>query len=221
MFGLVKRIFNVEVRPADGEAEVWNDDVSFFKVYDVDSGKHIASFYLDPYSRPENKRGGAWMDVCIGKREAVKRDVPVAYLTCNGSPPVGDKPSSMTFREVETLFHEAGHGLQHMLTTVNDHRLGVADFQEPALSANLDLVEALKPIAEREGATLPQLAIAWVMRRSEVTAAIVGARRPDQVRETALASDVNLSEHSVTEIDALIAQRDAAIGPRSSWKPGD
>jgi oligopeptidase A len=57
------------------------------------------------------------MDVCIGKSEAVERDIPVAYLTCNGSPPVGDTPSLMTFREVETLFHEFGHGLQHMLTT--------------------------------------------------------------------------------------------------------
>jgi oligopeptidase A len=120
MFGLVKRIFNIEVRPADGQAEVWNDDVMFFNVHDVDSGKHIASFYLDPYSRPENKRGGAWMDVCIGKSKAVKRDIPVAYLTCNGSPPVGDKPSLMTFREVETLFHEFGHGLQHMLTTAQE-----------------------------------------------------------------------------------------------------
>ena len=44
--------------------------------------------------------------------------IPVAYLTCNGSPPVGAEPSLMTFREVETLFHEFGHGLQHMLTTV-------------------------------------------------------------------------------------------------------
>ena len=116
MFSLVERIFNIEVKAADGDAEVWHPDVSFFKVYDSDSKKHIASFYLDPYSRPENKRGGAWMDVCVGKSEAVKRDVPVAYLTCNGSPPVGDKPSLMTFREVETLFHEFGHGLQHMLT---------------------------------------------------------------------------------------------------------
>ena len=80
----------------------------------------IASFYLDPFSRPENKRGGAWMDVCIGKSEAVQQRIPVAYLTCNGSPPVPEKhqPSLMTFREVETLFHEFGHGLQHMLTTV-------------------------------------------------------------------------------------------------------
>lgn len=84
LFTLLKRIFDVEVTAADGEAEVWNKDVRFFKVTDIKSGKHIASFYLDPYSRPADKRGGAWMDVCIGKSEAVNRDVPVAYLTCNG-----------------------------------------------------------------------------------------------------------------------------------------
>merc|ERR1712127_229357 len=116
MFGLVDRIFGIKVVPADGEAEVWNDDVRFFKVLDKESGEHIASFYLDPYSRPADKRGGAWMDTCIGKSAALERDVPVAYLTCNGSPPVGDTPSLMSFREVETLFHEFGHGLQHMLT---------------------------------------------------------------------------------------------------------
>lgn len=123
MFSLVERIFNIKVVAADGEAEVWNKDVQFFKVFDGESDKHIASFYLDPFSRPADKRGGAWMDVCIGKSEACGCDVPVAYLTCNGSPPVGDKtPSLMTFREVETLFHEFGHGLQHMLTdaTVGD-----------------------------------------------------------------------------------------------------
>lgn len=117
LFGLVERIFNIRVKTADGEAEVWHPDVRFFNVYDGDSDKHIASFYLDPYSRPENKRGGAWMDVCVGKSEALKKDIPVAYLTCNGSPPVGETPSLMSFREVETLFHEFGHGLQHMLTT--------------------------------------------------------------------------------------------------------
>ena len=106
MFSLFERIFNIEVRRADGEAEVWNDDVMFFNVHDKESGDHIASFFLDPYSRPADKRPGAWMDVCIGKSDACKRDVPVAYLTCNGSPPVGDKPSLMTFRESETLFHE-------------------------------------------------------------------------------------------------------------------
>ncbi len=119
MFGLAKKIFGIDIKSADGDAEVWNEDVSFFKVFDEESGKHIASFYLDPYSRPANKRGGAWMDVCIGKSAATNRDVPVAYLTCNGSPPIAETPSLMTFREVETLFHEFGHGLQHMLTNVD------------------------------------------------------------------------------------------------------
>jgi len=57
------------------------------------------------------------MDVCVGKSKVMQR-LPVAYLTCNGSPPVGEQPSLMTFGEVETLFHEFGHGLQHMLTRV-------------------------------------------------------------------------------------------------------
>lgn len=61
--------------------------------------EHVASFYLDAYSRPEDKRGGAWMGVCLGASQALERS-PVAYLTCNGSPPVGDTPSLMTFREV-------------------------------------------------------------------------------------------------------------------------
>jgi oligopeptidase A len=118
LFGLVERIFNIRVKAADGEAEVWHPDVGFFNVYDVDSDRHIASFYLDPYSRPEDKRGGAWMDVCIGKSEALMRDIPVAYLTCNGSPPVGDTPSLMSFREVETLFHEFGTAMTSPLCAV-------------------------------------------------------------------------------------------------------
>jgi len=122
MFGLIERIFGIEVRAANGKVEVWHPDVQFFELYDKESGSHVASFYLDPYSRPADKRGGAWMADCTGKSEALGVDTPVAYLTCNGSPPVGDKPSLMTFREVETLFHETGHGLQHMLTkaTVGD-----------------------------------------------------------------------------------------------------
>lgn len=122
MFKLIERIFDIEVRKANGKAEVWHPDVQFFELYDKQSGEHVASFFLDPYSRPADKRGGAWMADCLGKSDALGIDVPVAYLTCNGSPPVGDKPSLMTFREVETLFHETGHGLQHMLTraTVGD-----------------------------------------------------------------------------------------------------
>jgi oligopeptidase A len=89
-------------------------------VLDGASGARLAAFYLDPFSRPGSKRGGAWMDECLGRStsRAGEPVLPVAYLICNQSPPVGDTPSLMTFEEVETLFHEFGHGLQHMLTTV-------------------------------------------------------------------------------------------------------
>ncbi|KEF43287.1 MAG: peptidase M3 [Cyanobium sp. CACIAM 14] len=120
LFGLCDRLFGIRIRPADGEAPVWHPDVRFFRVEDAGSGEPIAAFYLDPYSRPGSKRGGAWMDECLVRSlDAAGRPVlPVAYLVCNQSPPVGDTPSLMTFEEVETLFHEFGHGLQHMLTTV-------------------------------------------------------------------------------------------------------
>jgi oligopeptidase A len=119
LFSLAERLFGVRVRPADSEAPIWHKDVRFFHVSD-ESGQRIASFYLDPYSRPENKRGGAWMDDCLGRRRLHGQlQLPVAHLVCNSTPPAGGKPSLMTFREVETLFHEFGHGLQHMLTTVD------------------------------------------------------------------------------------------------------
>ncbi|MDA0832457.1 MAG: M3 family metallopeptidase [Planctomycetota bacterium] len=120
LFGLVHKIFGITVTAADGEAPIWQKDVRYFRIAD-ESGKPIAAFYLDPYSRPADKRGGAWMDDCLGRRRN-EGDVrlPVAHLVCNSTPPVGKKPSLMTFREVETLFHEFGHGLQHMLTTVDE-----------------------------------------------------------------------------------------------------
>ena len=119
LFSLCHRLFGITVKAADGKAPVWNKDVSYFEVFN-EAGDQIAAFYLDPYSRPENKRGGAWMDDCIGREvNADETRLPVAHLICNGTPPVGETPSLMTFREVETLFHEFGHGLQHMMTTVD------------------------------------------------------------------------------------------------------
>ena len=92
-----------------------------------------------------------------------------------------------------------------------DWRRGNEHFQEPQLSANLALVEKLRPIAERSGRTLAQLAIAWVLRRPEVTAAIVGARRPSQIEETAQAGDWKLSAEGIAEIDLLLAERERAL----------
>ena len=120
LFALAGRLFGVSIEAADGEAPTWHPDVRFFRVKD-EAGAPIAAFYLDPYSRPGDKRGGAWMDECLGRtrlgRDAARE--PVAYLVCNQTPPVGDQPSLMSFDEVLTLFHEFGHGLQHMLTRVD------------------------------------------------------------------------------------------------------
>jgi len=84
-------------------------------------------------------------------------------------------------------------------------------FQEPALSANLALVDQLRPIAERNGKTVAQLAIAWVLRCPEVTSAIVGSRRPSHVKETAVAGDWVLSEEDIAKIDVLLAERERAL----------
>ena len=122
LFALLQKLFGISIRAADGEASVWHPDVRFFRVFDSDKNDApIAAFYLDPYSRPENKRGGAWMDTCLPRRLVDGRvELPVAHLVCNSTPSIGETPSLMTFREVETLFHEFGHGLQHMLTTINE-----------------------------------------------------------------------------------------------------
>jgi oligopeptidase A len=120
LFGLCDRLFGITIVAADGEAPLWHPDVRFFRVNDAADGQPLAAFYLDPYSRPGSKRGGAWMDECLVRQRRADGSpvLPVAYLVCNQSPPVGETPSLMTFAEVETLFHEFGHGLHHMLTTV-------------------------------------------------------------------------------------------------------
>jgi oligopeptidase A len=121
LFALCQRLFDIRIVATDaGQAPSWHPDVRYFRVLDGASGNPLAAFYLDPYSRPGSKRGGAWMDECLGRGTTRSGEpvLPVAYLICNQSPPVGQTPSLMTFDEVETLFHEFGHGLQHMLTTV-------------------------------------------------------------------------------------------------------
>ncbi|KAH0892356.1 hypothetical protein HID58_054785 [Brassica napus] len=120
LFSLAKTLFGVDIEPADGVAPVWNSDVRFYRVKDS-SGSPIAYFYFDPYSRPSEKRGGAWMGEVFSRSQVMAQKgtsvrLPVAHMVCNQTPPVGDKPSLMTFREVETVFHEFGHALQHMLT---------------------------------------------------------------------------------------------------------
>ena len=118
LFNLVKNLFGIEVRPHLG-MDTWHKDVSFYDIHDKD-GNLLGGFYTDLYAR-ERKNGGAWMDSCVGRRyrQDGSLQTPVAYLICNFMPPIGDKPALLNHDEVETLFHEFGHCLHHLLTTVD------------------------------------------------------------------------------------------------------
>jgi len=118
LFTVVNRLFGLTITCRDG-VDVWHDDVKFYDVFGAD-GQLRGSFYLDLYAR-EKKRGGAWMDDCVGRAKLSTGEIqyPVAYLTCNFNGPVGNTPALFTHDEVVTLFHEFGHGLHHMLTQID------------------------------------------------------------------------------------------------------
>ncbi|HEX8615464.1 MAG TPA: M3 family metallopeptidase [Telluria sp.] len=120
LFRLVQSLFSVEIKP--DTAAVWHPDVRFFRI--ERDGKLVGQFYLDLYAR-SGKGGGAWMDDARGRLQTGGLlQTPVAYLTCNFTPPAtldGQlQPSLFTHDEVTTLFHEFGHGLHHMLTQVDE-----------------------------------------------------------------------------------------------------
>jgi aryl-alcohol dehydrogenase-like predicted oxidoreductase len=160
----------------------------------------------------------------VAQMERVRRIHPIASL---------QPPYSMLRREVEKELldycrtHEVGvvayspmeRGLltgkftraRRAALAPDDHRRRVPAFQEPQFSATLELVEQLQRIASRHDRPVAQLAIAWVLRRPEITAAIVGARRPDQIAETAGASDWNLDKNDIDEIEKLLAQREKKL----------
>ncbi len=116
MFRLIETLYGLTIAPK--QAPVWHPDVRFYEIRDR-ANTVVGQFYVDLYARP-TKRGGAWMDEAITRRrKADQVQVPVAYLNCNFSPPVGGKPALFTHDEVITLFHEFGHGLHHLLTRVD------------------------------------------------------------------------------------------------------
>ena len=118
LFAITEQLFGVRVQEKQN-VFTWNIDVRFFELID-ETGEVIGQFYLDLYAR-ENKRGGAWMDSAISRWQMPDGTLqkPVAYLVCNFTPPVGDKPACLTHDEVTTLFHEFGHGIHHLLTKMN------------------------------------------------------------------------------------------------------
>jgi len=118
LFGVVNSLYGLEIREVQG-IPTWHETVRFFEIID-NQGQLRGRFYLDLYARA-HKRGGAWMDECIvrRRREDGSVQVPTAYLVCNFAPPVGDDPALFTHDEVQTLFHEFGHGLHHMMTRID------------------------------------------------------------------------------------------------------
>ncbi len=118
MFEVVGKLFGVNIQLSQQAVETWHEDVRFYEIRDR-SGTLLGEFYFDLYARP-HKRGGAWMADCISRMNIGDQvQLPVAFLTCNFTPPVDGKPALLTHEEVQTLFHEFGHGLHHMLTQVD------------------------------------------------------------------------------------------------------
>ena len=118
LFEIVARLYRIRITRIEAGIDRWHDSVGFYQIEDSE-GEPIGQFFLDLYAR-ENKRGGAWMDECVNRyRIAGKTQLPVAYLTCNLTPPIGDQPALFTHDEVITLFHEFGHGLHHLLTRID------------------------------------------------------------------------------------------------------
>lgn len=121
LFKVVESLFAVKVKPDN--APVWDPAVRFYRL-ETAAGDLVGQFYMDLYAR-ETKRGGAWMDEARSRKRTVGgMQKPIAYLNCNFARPVGDKPTTFTHDEVITLFHEAGHGLHHLLT--RGEELGVS-----------------------------------------------------------------------------------------------
>ncbi len=139
LFSLVERLFGITIK--EKQAPVWNKSVKYFVVYDANA-KPIADFYADLYAR-DGKRSGAWMNEQRSRRlVGNKLQLPTAYLCCNFSAPVGNQPSLLTLDDVETLFHEFGHGLHHMLTSQTDLAIsGVAGVEWDAVEMPSQFME--------------------------------------------------------------------------------
>ena len=116
LFNVVNRLYGINV--IEREAPLWHSDAHYYEL--EDQGTVIGGFYFDLYAR-SGKRGGAWMS---GFRSRMQTEdglqKPICYMVGNFTPPVGDQPALLTHDEVNTLFHEFGHGLHHMLTEVDN-----------------------------------------------------------------------------------------------------
>ena len=120
LFNIVEKIYGIFIK--EKKVEAWDDFVEFYEIRDA-KNLLIGQFYLDLYAR-KNKRGGAWMDEAVSRYKFPNdSSIPIAYLTCNFTAPINNKPSTLTHDEVITLFHEFGHGLHHLLTEIDEYSI--------------------------------------------------------------------------------------------------
>jgi len=115
LFDLTSKIFGIKISPA--EAEAWHEEVTFYEIHDTQSGEHLGSFYADWHPR-ESKRGGAWMNY-LETGAPSPREPHLGLICGNMTKPTADKPALLTHNEVETVFHEFGHLLHHLLSEVS------------------------------------------------------------------------------------------------------
>ena len=124
LFSLVAKLYDVQIREVEpGSVPVWDESVRFFEV--VDDSEVVAGFYVDPYARPGEKRGGAWMNTVVQRSRLLagpgqSSSLPVALFVMNGRPPGEGAVGLMSLDEVRTLFHEFGHAMQHMFTQIEE-----------------------------------------------------------------------------------------------------
>ncbi|KAH8503852.1 hypothetical protein H0E87_014919 [Populus deltoides] len=262
LFNLAKTLFGIDIEPADGLAPVWNNDVKFYRIKDS-LGNPIAYFYFDPYSRPSEKQGGAWMDEVVSRSRVLSRNgtaprLPIAHMVCNQTPPVGTKPSLMTFGshyipgfhgmkndislaliclivmklcvfekegQVETVFHEFGHALQHMLTKQDEGLVaGIRGIEWDAVELPSQFMEnwcyhreTLMGIAKHyeTGESLPEEVYLKLLAARTFRAGSLSLR---QIRFASLDLELHMkyipgASESIYEVDRRVSKRTQVIPP--------
>jgi oligopeptidase A len=212
LFDTVSQLFGIRIVPG-GDVDSWHPQVEFFRVEDAD-GALLGHLYTDLYAR-EQKRGGAWMDECVGRaRLGGRLSLPVAFLVCNFMPPGGDRPGLISHDDVVTLFHEFGHCLHHLLTKVDwPSAAGINGVAWDAVELPSQFLEnfAWHPAVirklsghYRDGAPLPEAMLERLIASRNFQAAMQMLRQV----EFAL-FDIRLHARSGSDAAGIVAELDA------------
>lgn len=202
LFWLINELWDYKLSEVDFEFDKYHEDLKLFKI--EKDGVTEAYIYADLYARM-GKRGGAWMsDHCFRTEETV----PVAFVTCNFTPPVKGKEATLNFNEVVTLFHEFGHALHHTLTKIEDHdAAGISGVPWDAVELPSTFMEffCMKPEMLKRlsshvetGETLPDQMIESIIASEQDGAAMFLMRQ----MELSLA-DIIVHTHGRTDIDEV------------------